>query len=84
MKDDEEVEWEVVAGQYTMTPDHMPLVGASKIEGLWLNCGYSGHGIMASGACSRMLLDIMVGRISDDENPLQPDREFVQREISGL
>ena len=84
MKDDTDSEWKVVAGQYTMTPDHMPLVGASRIEGLWLNCGYSGHGIMGSGACSRMLIDIMAGRISDDENPLHPDREFVQREISAL
>ncbi len=79
-----ETDWKVVAGQYTMTPDHMPLIGASEIEGLWLNCGYSGHGIMASGACSRMLADIMVGRIPDDGNPLRPDREFVRRESLAL
>ena len=84
MADVQENEWEVVAGQYTMTPDHKPLIGASGIDGLWLNCGYSGHGIMGSGACSRMLVDLMLGLIPADDNPLRPDREFVHLETAAL
>jgi len=82
--DDDESEWDIVAGQYTMTPDHKPLIGASGVEGLWLNCGYSGHGIMGSGACSRLLVDVMIGAIPHSENPLRADREFVHREISSI
>ena len=37
------------AGLYTVTPDHKPSIGkAPGLEGLFLNTGYSGHGIMGS------------------------------------
>jgi sarcosine oxidase subunit beta len=41
--------WFLQAGQYDYTPDHRPFLGPTAIPGLYLNCGYSGHGIMASG-----------------------------------
>lgn len=51
----------LTAGQYTMTPDHRPLIGpAPGVEGLYLHTGYSGHGIMGSPAGARILADIMV------------------------
>ena len=53
--------WLVHAGQYEYTPDHRPLVGATPVEGLWLNGGWSGHGVMGSGGGSRLLLDAMTG-----------------------
>ncbi|MGE5334077.1 MAG: NAD(P)/FAD-dependent oxidoreductase, partial [Nitrososphaerota archaeon] len=40
--------WLLVAGQYSYTPDHRPLLGTTAIDGLYVNCGYSGHGIMGS------------------------------------
>lgn len=81
---DGSLEWEIVAGQYTMTPDHRPLIGSTGIEGLWLNCGYSGHGVMGSPACSRLLIDLICGQSPLDGNPLAPDREFIERDISSI
>jgi sarcosine oxidase subunit beta len=76
--------WIVQAGQYTMTPDHRPLIGQSEIEGLYLNGGYSGHGIMGSPAGSRILIDVLRGRLSPTENPFRPDRQFVARHMDVL
>ena len=45
------------AGQYTVTPDHRPLIGATAVEGLCVNTGYSGHGIMLSPAGGRLLVE---------------------------
>jgi len=51
----------LTAGQYTMTPDHRPLIGpAPATEGLYMHTGYSGHGIMGSPAGARILADIIV------------------------
>ena len=50
----------LTAGQYTMTPDHRPLVGpACATGGLYLNTGYSGHGIMGAPAGARMLAETL-------------------------
>ncbi|HYI25226.1 MAG TPA: FAD-binding oxidoreductase, partial [Thermomicrobiales bacterium] len=66
----------LTAGQYTMTPDHHPLIGpARETDGLFLNTGYSGHGIMGAPAGARLLADIM-----DDadvgHNPYSPARDM--------
>ena len=76
--------WMLMAGQYTMTPDHRPLLGPSEVEGLWLNCGYSGHGIMGSPAGSRLLVDLLTGRLAAERNQFRPDREFEPRELDIL
>lgn len=63
------------AGQYTVTPDHKPLIGpANGVNGLFLNTGYSGHGIMGSPAGSRLLADLLAGTISNEDNPFHPGR----------
>jgi D-hydroxyproline dehydrogenase subunit beta len=67
--------WVVQAGQYTMTPDQRPLIGQTEIEGLWVNTGYSGHGVMAGPAGGEILAGLIVG--ARDENPFRLDREFV-------
>ena len=37
------------AGQYTVTPDSKPIIGPyPEVPGLYLNVGYSGHGVMGS------------------------------------
>ncbi|HEY3763523.1 MAG TPA: FAD-dependent oxidoreductase [Gaiellales bacterium] len=67
--------WIVQAGQYTMTPDHWPLLGEAGVPGLAINTGYSGHGIMLSPAGSRRLADLLAGRLAPADNIFRPDRE---------
>lgn len=55
------VNWLIQAGQYEYTPDHRPFLTATPVEGLWLNGGWSGHGVMGSGGGSRLLLDAITG-----------------------
>jgi sarcosine oxidase subunit beta len=76
--------WIVHAGQYTMTPDHRPLLGTTEVAGLWINSGYSGHGIMGSPAGSRYLIDVLTGRIGQDANRFRLDREFLPRDLDVL
>lgn len=76
--------WIVQAGQYTMTPDHRPLLGATPVEGLYLNTGYSGHGIMVGPAGSRVLVDVLAGKLAPDANPFRPDRVFQPRDLDVL
>jgi sarcosine oxidase subunit beta len=59
----------VQAGQYTVTPDDKPIIGPHpEIGGLYFNTGYSGHGIMGAPGGGRLLADLVIGRVNDDEN----------------
>jgi sarcosine oxidase, subunit beta len=58
-----------------MTPDQRPLVGATGIEGLFVNTGYSGHGVMAGPAGGEILGRLLAGELR--ESPFRLDREFV-------
>jgi sarcosine oxidase subunit beta len=66
--------WLLQAGQYTVTPDYRPIIGPTGVEGLFINTGYSGHGIMLSVAGARILAEALVG--GDDDGPFRPDRVF--------
>ena len=76
--------WVLQAGQYDMTPDHRPLIGPTPVEGLSVNAGYSGHGVMASPAGSRILVEVLTGRIGPEANPFRLDRTFERREHDTL
>jgi sarcosine oxidase subunit beta len=76
--------WFLVAGQYTYTADHRPLLGPSDVDGLGLNVGYSGHGIMTSAGGSRIVVDAMLGRLPAAANPFRPQREMVERPLDIL
>lgn len=76
--------WFMQSGHYTMTPDHRPLLGPAAIPGLWLNTGYSGHGIMGSPAGSRRFIDVLTGRTRPDDNAFRPDRPFEARDLDVL
>jgi sarcosine oxidase subunit beta len=76
------VHWLLQAGQYAVTPDHRPLIGPTKVEGLWVNTGYSGHGIMLGPAGSRHLVDLIAGKA--ESNPFAPGRAFEKREPPAL
>jgi sarcosine oxidase subunit beta len=65
----------VQAGQYTMTPDQRPLIGPTEVDGIHVNTGYSGHGVMAGPAGGEILAQLLSGARSD--NPFRLDREFV-------
>ena len=67
------VNWVLQAGQYEYTPDHRPFVSATSVEGLWLNGGWSGHGVMGSGGGSRLLLDAITGQASGPSRGLRVD-----------
>lgn len=77
-------QWALQAGQYTMTPDHLPLIGPTAVEGLWVNTGYSGHGVMAGPAGSELLIELLTGARSGLDNPFRPDRPFVERIHASL
>ena len=76
--------WFLQAGQYEYTPDRRPYVGAIGPEGLYLNGGYSGHGVMTSPGGSRLLVDLLTGEADRASNPFAPDRSFAQREYDIL
>ena len=46
--------WILQAGQYTVTPDYRPLIGPTDVDGLFVNTGYSGHGIMLGPSGGRI------------------------------
>lgn len=65
------------AGQYDMTPDHNPIIGpVPGFEGLWVNAGFSGHGVMAAPGGARLLADLLTGARPLAGNPFAPDRPF--------
>jgi sarcosine oxidase, subunit beta len=74
------VQWYLQAGQYEVTPDRRPYLGHVGPEGLYLNGGYSGHGIMAGSGGSRLVVDLLTGVADADANPFRPDRAFDERE----
>jgi sarcosine oxidase subunit beta len=67
--------WVVQAGQYTMTPDQRPLIGPTGVDGVFVNTGYCGHGVMAGPAGSELLAGVLAG--ARDDNPFRLDREMV-------
>lgn len=76
--------WLIQSGQYTMTPDHRPLLGETDVRGVFVNTGYSGHGIMASAAGSRHLVDVLTGAVPAASNPFRLDRSFERRPFDVL
>jgi sarcosine oxidase subunit beta len=70
--------WMLQAGQYTVTPDHRPLIGETSVRGLFVNTGYSGHGIMLSPAGGRVLVDTLTTGGGEDL-PFAPGRPMAVR-----
>lgn len=74
------VQWYLQAGQYEYTPDRRPYLGPIGPDGLYLNGGYSGHGIMGGAGGSRLVIDLVTGAADREANPFRPDRAFDERE----
>jgi sarcosine oxidase, subunit beta len=71
--------WLLQAGQYTVTPDHRPLIGPAGPEGLFVNTGYGGHGIMLGPAGSALLAGLLTGARPAGGNPFAVDRAVAER-----
>lgn len=76
--------WYLTAGQYTYTPDHRPYLGPTPIDGLYLNSGYSGHGIMGSAGGGRLTVDAILGKLRPQDNPFRLDRPQETRLLDVL
>jgi sarcosine oxidase subunit beta len=76
--------WFIQAGQYTMTPDHRPLIDQTPVEGLYVNTGYSGHGVMGGPAGSQVLASLLSGRQPPNSGPFSLCREFAPPEHAIL
>jgi glycine/D-amino acid oxidase-like deaminating enzyme len=63
-----------------VTPDRRPYLGRIGPDGLYLNGGYSGHGIMAGTGGSRLVVDLLTGVADASTNRFRPDRSFEDRE----
>jgi sarcosine oxidase subunit beta len=63
------------AGTTDMTPDYSPIMGASPIGGLWLDCGWGTWGFKATPvAGKRMAETIAAGRVPDILAPFSMER----------
>ena len=78
------LQWLIQAGQYDYTPDHRPLLGPSAFPGLYLNTGFSGHGVMTSAGAARRVVETITRRIKPEENPFRPDRPMRERQLDVL
>jgi sarcosine oxidase subunit beta len=74
--EDGQVAWASQCGLYTVTPDIRPLIDETPVAGLYVNTGYSGHGVMCSIGGARHLLEIVTG--ARREKPFALDREFAE------
>jgi sarcosine oxidase subunit beta len=65
------------AGMLDMTPDGLPLVGPSAVDGLWLCCGWSGTGFKTAPAVGEALAAWLAGDPAADELlAFDPGREM--------
>ncbi len=49
------------AGTYDVTPDSQAVVGATPVEGFFLDCGWSGHGLQFAPSIGRIMAEIVCG-----------------------
>ena len=54
-------------GLYDVTPDSRPIVGGTQIPGLFIACGYSGHGFMLAPEISKQIAEIVLDERSEAE-----------------
>lgn len=71
--------WRLQAGQYEYTPDHRPFIGPTDQVGLFVNTGYSGHGVMCSAGGARRTVDLLLGRAAAAEEPFRVGRPMASR-----
>ncbi len=61
------------AGIFGTTEDRLPLVGALPgRDGVWVSCGYSGHGSVMGLACGELVARAILGRPAPELELLEP------------
>jgi sarcosine oxidase subunit beta len=71
-------------GPYDATPDWNPVIDASEIEGLYLACGFSGHGFKLAPIVGRLLAQLMLQNNCDvDITPYRYSRFAEGAELVG-
>jgi glycine/D-amino acid oxidase-like deaminating enzyme len=59
----------VDGGYYIRTRENRPLIGPVPVEGAYVSCGYSGFGVMASGAGGELIARHVTGGALPDYAP---------------
>lgn len=49
------------SGPYDITPDHQAIIDWLPVEGLWVNCGWSGHGLQFGPSGGRLAKEMFFG-----------------------
>jgi sarcosine oxidase subunit beta len=49
------------SGPYDVTPDHQAVIDWTPVEGLWVNCGWSGHGLQFGPSGGRLAKEMFMG-----------------------
>ena len=49
------------SGPYDVTPDHQAVIDWMPVEGLWVNCGWSGHGLQFGPSGGRLAKEMFFG-----------------------
>lgn len=49
------------SGPYDITPDHQAIIDWTPVEGLWVNCGWSGHGLQFGPSGGRLAKEMLMG-----------------------
>lgn len=63
------------AGLYDITPDSQAIVGPTEVEGLWLDVGWSGHGLQFAPSIGLILSQLILGQTPlVDVSPFQLGR----------
>ena len=69
---------EAWAGLRPWTPDHLPILGATPIDGLYVATGHFRHGILLAPITAVLMAELILrGRSSFDLTPFRPER-FLQ------
>ncbi|MUN29114.1 NAD(P)/FAD-dependent oxidoreductase [Sulfuracidifex metallicus] len=69
------------SGYYEITPDHSHIMGfdPSWPEGLFVDAGYSGHGVMFSAYSGKVMSDVILGRRNKFLDVFSPSRFQMRR-----
>jgi sarcosine oxidase subunit beta len=68
----------LAAGQYTMTADGKPIIGAAGgVDGLFVHGGDNGWGVESAPEAGRRLAEIVVAGVDSPDNPYRIDRPSI-------
>jgi glycine oxidase len=69
---------EMQAGLRPTLRDHLPAIGATRVQGLFVATGHYRHGVMLAPITARLLADAMDGTGSEMQRAFDPQRFAVE------